>query len=97
MPIRGCCKVASKSEKYPNRFGNHDRNEGVKAIDEKRLETVNLLSVPSSAALKRRKFGAKLKPEKDETSDEVSSTYQIIVVHSFLSQFGSLKSRAHFS
>lgn len=77
MPIRGCCKVASKSEKYPNRFGNHDRIESVKIIDEKRLEEVSLLPIPSSAARRRGKFGAKLKPEKDETSDEVSPKYQI--------------------
>jgi hypothetical protein len=84
MPIRGCCKVASKSEKYPNRFGNHDRVEGVKAVDEKRSEAITLLSVPSSAARKRRKFGAKLKSEKDETSDEVSSKYRINAFYSIL-------------
>lgn len=84
MPIRGCCKVASKSEKYPNRFGNHDRNEIAKAIDEKRLDAVSVLSVPSSAALKRRKFAPKLKPGKEETSDEVRSKCRISKLHSFL-------------
>jgi hypothetical protein len=95
MPIRGCCKVASKSEKYPNRFGNHERIEGVKAIDEKRLEGVSLLSVPSSAARKRKKFGAKLKSEKDETTDEVSSKYSINAFYSLLYQIDDQNQLLH--